>query len=129
MPSAAIERRRLLLLGLLWPLPARAQEGRIRILVQSSPLAGSQFHELPRIWLDLREGDLLTLVREQDNPHDPWAVRVDWRGHPLGYVPRAENQAIAATLDQGEALKARIFRLRQDPNPWKRLEFQVYLEL
>lgn len=117
-----------LLLLALWLGSAQAQE-RIRILVQSSPLAGSQFHALETLRPQLKPGDALDLVREPDNPHDPQAVRVEWRGHKLGYVPRKENRAVATALDRGERLHARISRLREEKNPWKRLEFEVLLEL
>ncbi len=126
MPSRRIELGLLLLvsgIGLL-----QAQE-RIRILVQSSPLAGSQFHALTTLRPQLQVGDRLDLVRERDNPHDPLAIRVEWQGHKLGYVPRKENRAVAEALDRGEVLEARISRLKADPNPWKRLEFEILMEL
>ncbi|MCA0186256.1 MAG: HIRAN domain-containing protein, partial [Proteobacteria bacterium] len=65
------------LAGLLGALPADAQH--IRVLVQRSPLAGFQYHGAAIHWDALREGDPLKLVREPDNPHDPRAVRVEWR--------------------------------------------------
>ena len=101
----------------------------IRILVQSSPLAGSQYYAAARLWPQLRPGDHLTLEREPDNRHDRNAVRVDWNGQPIGYVPRAENRAVARALDAGEPLEARIAHLRDDPNPWRRVEIEVYLRL
>lgn len=114
-------------LFLLSSLPADAES--VRILVQNSPLAGSQYHALPKIWQEIRPGDRLTLVREADNRHDKDAVRIDWKGHPLGYVPRAENRAIAGALDAGERLEGRVSRLRASDNPWQRVEFEVYLVL
>ena len=107
----------------------RAQEAQVRLLVQASPLAGSQFHDLEALRPRLRVGDPLTLVREPENPHDPRAVRVEWQGHKLGYVPRKENRSVAAALDRGDVLRARIARLREDPDPWRRLEFEVWMEL
>ncbi|MCX8145979.1 MAG: HIRAN domain-containing protein [Azovibrio sp.] len=109
--------------------PASAAEPRIRILVQASPLAGSQFHALPRLQSRLRPGDRLDLVREPDNPHYPFAVRVEWQGHMLGYVPRKENRAVAAALDRGTPVSARITRLTDHPDPWQRLAFEILVEL
>jgi len=100
-----------------------------RILVQSSPVAGFQFHEGKRLWDQLKVGDALTLVREPDNAHDARAVRVEWNGHMLGYVPRAENDAVARQLDRGNKLEARIVRLTRHRDPWKRIEFEVFLRL
>jgi class 3 adenylate cyclase len=46
----------------------------------------------------------------------------------LGYVPRAENAAVAWALDRGEPLRARVSKVREHPNPRMRVEFEVYLE-
>jgi hypothetical protein len=100
-----------------------------RILIQSSPVAGFQFHEGKRLWNQLNVGDALMLVREPGNPHDARAVRIEWNGHMLGYVPRAENDAVARQLDRGNKLEARIVRLTKHRDPWKRIEFEVFLRL
>ena len=111
---------------LVFALAANAQG--VRLLVQSSPLAGYRYAEAAEFWPQLRVGDELALVREADNPRDANAVRVEWRGHKLGYVPRRENAAVAHGLDRGMALRARLTRLEEHPNPARRVEFEVYIE-
>ena len=106
-----------------------ALAGEVRVLVQSSPLAGFQYHAGASLWDELREGDRLSLVREADNPHDANAVRVEWRGQKLGYLPRAENRSVAAAMDNGEAVDARIAKLRQHRNPWQRVLIEVFVVL
>ncbi len=108
---------------------ARTQQGQASLLIQSSPLAGSQFHALPDVLTQIRVGDALTLQREPDNPHDANAVRVLWQGHMLGYVPRRENKGIARALDRGEPLVARVVALRPDESPWRRLRFEISTRL
>lgn len=98
------------------------------MLVQSSPLAGFRYYAAAPLWQELRVGDALELLREPENPHDARAVSVSWRGRQLGYVPRRANEALAWAMDRGERLQARISRLSDDPNPARRLEFEVYLE-
>ncbi len=120
--------RLLLTISLALWLTAAQAEG-VRILVQSSPLAGSQYYAVGELWREMRVGDRLDLIREPDNRHDRNAIRVEWRGHKLGYVPRAENRAVAAAMDQGDALVARIARLTEHANPWRRVEFEVFVEL
>jgi len=117
----------LLIAFLMTALPACAES--VKIMVQSSPLAGSQYYAVAQVWHAIRPGDRLTLTREPDNRHDRNAVRVDWNGQQLGYVPRAENRAVARALDAGEKLEARVSKLRDDPDPWQRVEFEVYLVL
>ena len=109
------------------PSPAGAES--IKILVQSSPLAGSQYYAVARVWNEIRPGDRLTLTREPENRHDRNAIRVDWNGQQLGYVPRRENRAVASALDADEKLEARVSKLRNDPDPWRRVEFEVFLIL
>lgn len=116
-----------LLLGTGVLSPATAQQ--VRILVQSSPLAGFQYYGGKILWDEMHEGDALTLVREPDNPHDRFAVRVEWRGQKLGYLPRAENRTVAEEMDRGTAIGGRIGQLARDPNPWKRLRVDVLVGL
>ena len=108
---------------------ALAQPVHARIVVQSSPLAGFRHYEAPYLWAEVRLGDELALVREPDNPHDRNAVRVQWRGHKLGYVPRAENEAVARQLDRGTRLIARISRIQHTRAPNRRIEFEIHLPL
>ena len=107
--------------------PPAAQPS-VRLLVQNSPLAGFRYAEAAEVWPQLSAGDALDLVRERDNSHDANAVRVEWRGRKLGYVPRAENGALAWAMDRGEPLRARVSRLAEHRNPRRRIEFEVYVE-
>lgn len=121
----------LLLAALLTGLggPGHGAEGppTLRILIQTSPLAGAQYYAANRVWDQLRPGDRLTLAREGENPHDPRAIRVAWHGVQLGYLPRLENDAVADAMDRHAPLEARISRLRPDSDPWRRVEVQVFL--
>lgn len=108
---------------------ASAQQLRARIVVQSSPLAGFRHYEAPHLWREMRAGDPLTLVREPDNPHDRNAVRVEWRRFKLGYVPRAQNEAVARLLDRGTLLEARVSRVQETRAPNRRVEFEIYMPL
>ena len=117
-----------LLFALLLTCAANAAES-VKVLVQSSPLAGSQYYALSSVWPEIRAGDKLLLTREPDNRHDANAIRVEWNGQRLGYVPRSENRALAAAMDRGDTVEARVSKLRQAKNPWQRVEFEVYLVL
>ena len=107
--------------------PACAAEA--RIIVQQSPLAGFQYYDGKVLWDNMRVGDPLTLVREPQNPHDSNAVRVEWKGQPLGYVPRRDNSDVARQMDRGVPAQARIVRLKEARNPWQRVEFEIFVEL
>ena len=110
-------------------ITAHAQNAEVRMLVQSSPLAGFRYYEGKALWDEMKVGDPLALVREGDNPHDGNAVRVEWQGHALGYVPRRENRTVARHMDRGGRVEARVSKLQKHPNAWQRVEFEVFVRL
>ncbi len=112
----------------MWALPLHAQLA-AHILLQDSPLAGFQYHAGKAVWSQLRVGDALTLVREPDNAHDARAVRVEWQGRKIGYVPRRENADVARLMDAGQRLTARITRLADVRDPWSRVRFKILIPL
>ena len=109
-----------------WATPLHAEVA-AHIVLQDSPLAGFQYHAGRAVWPQLKVGDALTLVREPDNPHDAKAVRVEWQGRKLGYVPRRENADVARLMDRGHALSARITRLAEVRDPWSRVRFEIVM--
>lgn len=109
--------------------PPASAETNAKILLQSSPLAGFRYYEGKQLWSEMKVGDPLQLIREPGNSYDSNAVRVEWQGHKLGYVPRADNEALARFMDRGSKAEARITRLKKSRNPWQRMEFEVYLDL
>jgi hypothetical protein len=114
--------------GVVSTASAEERAGHVRMLVQSSLLAGFRHAAADEVWTELRKGDALDLVREPGNGFDANAIRVEWHGHKLGYVPRRENAALAWALDRGETLRARISRAEWHPNPARRISFQVFVE-
>ena len=99
------------------------------IIVQRSPLAGFRHYEGGRVLRELKPGDRLELVRELRNPYDANAVRVEWRGVKLGYVPRRDNAAVARQMDRGAPLEARVANLHENRNRSVRIEFEVVAPL
>lgn len=115
------------LVGISVAAPAARAAASRRVELQRSPVAGFQYHQGEAIWPSLTVGALLSLVREPGNAHDPRAVRVDWQGQKLGYVPRIDNAAVSHLLDAGHVLHAEIVTLRDSDNPWDRVEFAIFL--
>ena len=111
----------------LWAQPLFAQAIAAHILLQDSPLAGFQYHAGKTLWPQMQVGDGLTLIREPDNPHDANAVRVEWHGQKIGYVPRRENGDVARFMDKGQKLEARISRLAEVRDPWSRVRFEILI--
>jgi hypothetical protein len=106
-------------------LPSLASAGQACVLVDQLPLAGFQFYTGRVFWDEMHPGDVLSLHREPDNPHDRYAVRVEWQGQPLGHLPRPANRPAALAMDAGHGLHARIGQLQAHRNPWKRIRIDL----
>jgi hypothetical protein len=119
-------------IALLFALPLAAPCARAAeavLIVQRSPLAGFRHYDGGSVLRELRPGDRLELVRESRNPYDANAVRVEWRGVMLGYVPRRDNAPVARQMDHGVVLQARLAEVRENRNRSVRLEVEVIAPL
>jgi hypothetical protein len=112
----------------MWAQPLHAQVA-AHILLQESPLAGFQYHAGKALWPRMQVGDALALIREPHNPFDANAVRVEWQGQKIGYVPRRDNADVARFMDRGQQLEARIARLAEVRDPWSRVHFEILIPL
>lgn len=99
-----------------------------RIIVQTSPLAGFQYHAGRALFPLMALGDRLDLIREPDNPHDDKAILVLWRGAVIGYLPRLENLDLARLMDRGLKVSGRILHLQTGRDPWKRVLLEVLVD-
>ena len=115
------------LIGISVAAPAANAEAAPPIELQRSPVAGFQYHQGEAMWSLLAVGAKLDLVREPENAYDERAVRIDWQGRKLGYVPRIDNAAVSHLLDSGHAVSAGIIALHESHNPWDRIEFALLL--
>ena len=131
-PRSTLSLNLILLLGCLSPAmsapPALAGEVRSRINLGALPVAGFQYYAGRAQWEGLKVGDPLRFVREPDNPHDPQAVRIEWQGEKLGYVPRADQGEIARLMDKGATVSGRIVNLHKGRSHWQRILFEALLD-
>ncbi|HET7158117.1 MAG TPA: HIRAN domain-containing protein, partial [Burkholderiales bacterium] len=100
-----------------------------RIVVQNAPLAGAVYYDAQSIWNQMKVGDRITLVREPSNAHDAHAIRLQWQGHMLGYVPRRDNTDLARQMDHGARIEARITDLRRAANGRHRISYEISIPL
>ena len=122
---------RLLALGLAFATAAAsaADSTSARIVVQHAPLAGFVYYDGREVWDRMKKGDRLTLVREPANPHDPNAIRLEWSGHRLGYVPRKDNADLARQMDHGARAEARVTDLSRAANGRHRISYEIFVPL
>ena len=115
----------LLLVSTAWAADAPSA----RIVVQHAPLAGFMYYDGKGVWERMKKGDRLTLVREPSNPHDANAIRIEWQGHMLGYVPRRENADLARQIDLGARTEARITALSKAANGRHQISYEISVPL
>ena len=99
------------------------------LLVQVCFVSGFGHYDGRRVFSRMQVGDVLQLVRDASDPDDGNAVRVEWQGHKLGYVPGNSNEDIARQLDYGNRLRARVIRLSRHRDPDRRVEIEIFLPL
>ncbi len=107
------------LLGLpLLSRQAAAAPLRREFVIEEFHIAGFQYHDGPQVLPSLSEGQELRLVNEPENPHDDKAVRLEYAGHHLGYVPRTRNRPIFRLVAQDAPLRVVAVHVNQDREPW-----------
>ena len=70
----------------------------------------------------------LKLVREPQNPHDHWAVRIECRGRKAGYIPHTHSRIVASLMDGGYRLRARVRYYHPESESWERLWVSIWME-
>ena len=116
------------LIGVSVAAPVARAAANAPVELQRSPVAGFQYHQGEAVWPLLMVGATLDLVREPENAYDQRAVRIDWQGQKLGYVPRIDNAAVSHLLDNGQTLDATIVSLQASSDPWQRIAIAIRLE-
>jgi len=97
-------------------------------------LAGRKFHDADLVWNDLKIGTPLRLERDMQNPHDPNAVQVifnkEGEDYLLGFIPRSENQQIAAFLEMGwtNVFDCSISKLNPDTHPEQQVQLTIRIK-
>ena len=100
-----------------------------RIVVDRQAVAGFVYYDGRAVWDRMKTGDRLSLVREPANPHDANAIRLEWEGHMLGYVPRRENADLARQMDLGARTEGRITALNRLANGRNRISYEISVPL
>ena len=89
-------------------------------------IRGFQYYDGPTIINQMKEGDMLELVREPDNQYDPCAIALHWNNHKIGFVPAEDNEMLSKLLDIGiPELIAEITFLQTDAAAWENVRIAI----
>lgn len=76
---------------------------------------------------ELKDGDIMVLLREPDNPHDALAIQVlDEKSRKLGYVPRKKNEVVARLMDAGKLVFGKVEN-HEVQDEWLRIKIRVFM--
>ncbi|MDO4778743.1 MAG: HIRAN domain-containing protein [Tissierellia bacterium] len=62
---------------------------------------GFRYYDGLEVINQMKIGDSLELVHENDNPYDSHAVAIYYDNHKIGYIPREENEIISRFIAFG----------------------------
>lgn len=89
-------------------------------------VAGTTHIKNQDIFLSLKVGDKLTLIRE-DNSHDSKAIIVQTENKDkIGYIPMEDNIIFSRLMDAGKLLTSKIKKLDKK-NKWNIVDIDIYL--
>ena len=90
-------------------------------------VAGFRFYEGMQKLHEMKEGDLLELIREPENEHDPCAIALHWRGSQIGFIPADMNEMLSMLMDADAlSLFGVITHLEKDSKPWENVAIAIY---
>ena len=100
-----------------------------RIHLDNFHIAGFGYWDGCEAFEQLHIGTELTLVREDDNKFDPYAVAIYFGDFKLGFIPRGSNHDISKFLDMGlqDIFEVRITLITPDVHPEQQVEVIVYV--
>ena len=90
-------------------------------------VAGFKYYQGPSLVRKMREEDPVTMVMEPQNPYDPFAVRLEWNGEKIGYIPRTENGVVNSLLQQEAPLQGFIYQVNPKADPWEAVMVEVLM--
>lgn len=95
-----------------------------------SNIAGFSYYEGCIVFSELKIGTELSLVREENNKFDPYAVAVYFKGYKLGFLPRSQNETINKFLEMGhtDLFEVRINRITKKEHPENQVGIIVYIK-
>jgi hypothetical protein len=95
------------------------------VLLESVRIAGTtHVPHIEELMESIPEDAILTFVREPHNKADRWAIRIDFKGKKVGYLPADNNEILARLMDGGKTLQGTLVSREKQGNWWK-----VYMEV
>lgn len=92
-------------------------------------IAGFSHHNGPKVFDELKVGTALELALEPDNPYDPKAVAIFYKGSKLGYIPAKYNFEVYQLMFYGHADLFECFVVQVDPETHPESQVRVRIDV
>ncbi len=97
------------------------------VLYDELRIAGTtHVRNIASIVTDMPDESQFALVREPNNQADAWAIRVEYQGKKIGYIPADSNFLLARLMDGGKTLRGKLVSCELK-NTWWKIKIQVSL--
>lgn len=114
-------------LGVFGFIPAQALKHYQQFYLLQCFVAGFKYYKGMELLAQMKQGDMLELVREPANKYDECAIALHWNKEKVGFVPASDNAMLSRLLDAGALeLTAEITHLNKQVQPWENLCVAVY---
>ena len=98
------------------------------IFLQSFYIAGFGYYQGAKHYAELSIGSKIDVKLDEGNLHDSNAVELQYKGHKIGYIPRDENEAVAAILKAGHNIfEAVVQQLSPDKHPNQQVRVGLFV--
>lgn len=104
------------------------------VLLMTTRVNGTSYIEnIHELAASVKEGDLVQLLLEPDNPVDPCAILVrTMKGEKLGYIPMKRNEVLFHLMNAGKKLfgvivGGKIGELTEADGAWVPIYIDVYM--
>jgi hypothetical protein len=99
------------------------------------PIAGVAYGDY-QLCLGLTAGSKVNLFWERGNPHDPYAIRIEYKGCKLGYVPKNQpsntfdyQNHLHKYRDKGIKVYAELSAVNKNNPTWGMFTVKCYIYL
>jgi len=84
------------------------------------------FLQRRNLLINMKEGDLLELIREPENEYDDYAIAFYFNKEKVGYVPSESNEILSRLLDSKVIeLLAEITHLETKAKAWENVHMRI----
>ena len=93
-------------------------------------IAGFRYYDGLEVIDELVVGSSVDLIAEAENPYDPEAIAVYYKGLKVGYMPRKQNQILSSFLyfGYGNIFEAKILYVNKETYPEQKIHVVVKIK-